>query len=396
MLLSLFLLINFYGYVIAGKYEIEFEKGGNYSVKISRIGGVKEKDSIFCRSVPEVLLRPDMADPHLLFSPLTDYALIYGDSGDVRHDFETQQILEGTVYNTDGRGSVLVTALNCKTGQIFRTYADKEGRFVINVNEFVDSTVFNIDACDNIDRRRKFDLSLTESPLPNIPAPATITHIDNTILYSSFDSARVLRNIEVTARKPQAMNNFKIEPTKGYYDGDPAIYRHNNFSSLLKSLGVYTLKNTTVIMDNQIIQRSTDTEDDYTFDPDIESYLNSINISEIRDVEYIRNDPRTMMFQSFQNGLPVLLIYTKFGSGGPNAPKRPLANSFTPMGYEPNVINRTEENDDSLILWIPEIIIRNGELLNIPINDDLKPGVFVSIYGITDSGELVDCNFVIL
>lgn len=378
-------------------FNLEFDKGGNYSVRVTHIGTPSTADSLRLIRKPDVLSRPDMADSHLLFAPLTDYALIYGDSGNIRRDFETQQVLVGKVDNTEGRRSVVVKALNCKTGQIFQTYADKEGQFVLNVNEFVDSTVFNIDAYDKLDKRRKFDVSLNESPVPNIPASAPVTHIDNTTLYTSFDSARVLKNIEVTALNREAMNNFKIEPSKGFFNGDPAIYRHANLSSLLRSMGVYNIDGITILLDNQIIQRSTASAEE-RFDENIENYLNSsINIHDIWQVEYIRNDPRTMMFQSAQNAKPVLLIFTKFGAGGLRVHSHSPANSFTPMGYEPNVINRTEENDGCLILWKPEIVVRNGELINIPINDDdLKRGVNVSIYGMTDNGELVDCNFVIL
>lgn len=366
-------------------------------MRVTRIDRPLEGGGERLISKPDVLSRPDMADSHLLFTPLTDYARIYSDSVDIRRDFETQQVLEGTVENTEGRESVVVMALNCKTGQVFQTYADRDGRFTINVNEFADSTVFNIDASDNLDKRRKYDLSLTESPVPNIPAPVTDNHIDNTTLYSSFDSARVLKNIEVTTRKRKALNRYEIEPSKGYFEGDPAIYRHTNLSSLLRTMGIYNVDGMTILLDNQMIQRSTGSEEE-RFDENIADYLNSISINDIWQVEYIKNDPRTMMFQSAQNAQPVLLIFTKFGARGEaRALGRSLANSFTPMGYEPNIVNRTEENDGDLIMWMPEIIVKNGEKLKINVGDTPESsGITVSVIGFTDDGELIDCNFAIL
>ena len=193
------------------------------------------------------------------------------------------------------------------------------------------------------------------------------------------------------------MNRFKIEPAKGYYEGDPAIYRHTNIMSLLKTMGINSVRGTTILLDNEVIQRSTDTGDDYTFDPDIENYLNSLNINEIWQIEYIRNDPRTMMFQSAQKGAPVLLIYTKFGAGGGQSLGRPLANSFTPMGYERNIVNQTEKNDGNLILWQPELIVKSGEKVKIEVYDkDLQSMLTISVKGITEQGEYVECEYVVL
>lgn len=375
--------------------DIVFEKGGVYSIRVVRDRSLTKVDSLEPHSQPQILRHPDKADSHMLFSPLTDYAHIYGDSCKAERNFETVQVLEGVVHNTDGRESVEVLALNCKTAQIFRTYADKSGRFTINVNEFVDSTVFNVDAYDKLDKRIRYDLSLTEPGLPLIPARIKQSK-NNTMGYFEFDSARVLKNIEVTGKRRETMNRFKIEPTKGYFEGDPAIYRHSNIMSLLKTMGVNNVKGATILLDNEVIQRSTDTDDDYTLDPDIESYLNSLSINEIWQVEYIRNDPRTMMFQSFQKGAPVILIYTKFGAGGPRALGRPVANSFTPMGYEPNIINKTEGNKGDLVLWQPEIIVKGGEKLKIDMgNTDLRSGMKISVSGFTDNGEFVECDFIV-
>lgn len=374
--------------------DIVFAKGGVYSIKVVRDPGLKEVDSLEPHSQTEILRHPDKADSHMLFCPLTDYAHIYGDSSKAERNFETVQVLEGVVHNTDGRESVEVLALNCKTAQIFRTYADKSGRFAINVNEFVDSTVFNVDAYDTLDKRIRYDLSLTEPALPLIPA--RVKHSKNNAMgYYEFDSARVLKNIEVTGKRREAINRFKIEPTKGYYEGDPAIYRHSNIMSLLKTMGVNDVKGATILLDNEVIQRSTDTDEDYTLDPDIENYLNSLSINEIWQVEYIRNDPRTMMFQSAQKGAPVILIYTKFGAGGTRALRRTMANSFTPMGYEHNIVSQTVKNDGNLILWHPELLVRSGEKLTVEISDK-ESMLTISVKGITEQGEYVECEYVVL
>lgn len=376
--------------------DIVFAKGGVYSIRVVRDPSLTEADSLEPHSQTEILRHPDKADSHMLFSPLTDYADIYGDSCKAERNFETVQVLEGVVHNTDGRESIEVLALNCKTGHIFRTYADKSGRFAINVNEFVDSTVFNVDAYDKLDKRIRYDLSLTEPALPLIPARVKQSK-NNATGYFEFDSARVLKNIEVTGKRREAMNRFKIEPTKGYFEGDPAIYRHTNIMSLLKTMGVNNVKGATILLDNEIIQRSTDTDEDYTLDPDIENYLNSLSINEIWQVEYIRNDPRTMMFQSAQKGAPVILIYTKFGSGGPRALRRTVANSFTPMGYEHNIVSQTVKNDGNLILWHPELVVRSGEKLTVEISDkDLQSMLTISVKGITEQGEYVECEYVVL
>lgn len=101
--------------------DIVFAKGGVYSIRVVRDPSLTEADSLEPHSQTEILRHPDKADSHMLFSPLTDYADIYGDSCKAERNFETVQVLEGVVHNTDGRESIEVLALNCKTGHIFRT-----------------------------------------------------------------------------------------------------------------------------------------------------------------------------------------------------------------------------------------------------------------------------------
>ncbi len=103
-----------------------------------------------------------------------------------------------------------------------------------------------------------------------------------------------------------------------------------------------------------------------------------------------------MMFQSGQNALPVLLIYTKFGNGGREAMGRPLANSFTPMGYVPNEVNTPQGDSGDLLFWYPELRVKDGESLRVDVNDsDLQEGIVISVKGFTDSGEYVDCSYLV-
>lgn len=353
--------------------EVVFEKEGNYSVRVTRC------DSAAGR-----------ADARLLFAPVTDYNIIYSDSARPRPNFEPVQVLDGVVDEIGGRESVVVMALNCKTGGIFKTFADSKGRFSLNVHEFEDSTTFNIDAFDDMDKRIKFAFSINEPPIPDIPEPAENTRADNTTGYYMRDTVRVLSTVEVTARRKKAMNRYGVEPTRGIYEGDPKIYRYPDIISLLRGMGVYSLKFTTVILDDQIVQRSGDTDDDFTFDSDIEAYLRTIPIDEVWQVEYIKNDPRTAMFQSFQNAHPVLLVFTKYGRSGSKWAGRPQPNTFNPLGHEPNYRNDAEESDGDLILWRPELEVKEpGEKLHI----DVSTGVTVSIMGITKDGELIEREF---
>ncbi len=161
-LLSLFLFVTSYGMENKVTCNLTWSKGGDYSVKVARVS----IDSLHsmpkdCKQAANVI-QSGIDESQLLFSPSTDYEHIYGDSGNVKRGFATVQMLEGKVDDTEGRESVVVMALNCRTGGIFKEHADKNGNFRINVNEFVDSTVFNIDAYDNLDKRRKYNLSLIE------------------------------------------------------------------------------------------------------------------------------------------------------------------------------------------------------------------------------------------
>lgn len=371
-------------------FSIEFNKGGNFSLRIESTANreLSRNDDIGFDGKNQ-----ELSDARLMFSNNTDLRSIYYDTIKINRGYETVQILTGKVNGCEGMKSVRLTVLNCRTGEIYGTFADDKGKFAINVNEFVDSTVFNIDACDNLNKRKKFFVVLDESVVPEIPFDVH-ADVEETTEYYWADTVRELKNITVKARRPKALNRFKIEPTKGYFDGDPAIYRYPNIMSLLRSIGVYKLEGFTILLDNQTIQRSSDTDDDYTFDEDIESYLNMLNINDVYQIEYIAHDPRKSMFQSFQKGTPVLLIFTKAGVYDEDGKRsRAVSNSFVPLGYQKNMKVAPWVSSDNSEIWIPELIVNQGETIDLKdfgVKD--VSNLIIGIRGITDDGEFVDIN----
>lgn len=206
----LFLSLGVYAKCQERVMNLLFENDGIYSVRVSRTGAINDY------GCPE------------------GGGVGYTDSVAPAHNFESTQVLEGFVADTGGSESVEVLALNCKSLGIFRTFADRNGRFTLNVGEFADSTVFNIDAYDKMDPRRTYDVTLEEPALPAIPPPAFLG--DDFIEGASVggDTVRVLKCIEVTAPRKEALNPYKIEPSRAMMAGDPMIYRFADVKSLLR------------------------------------------------------------------------------------------------------------------------------------------------------------------
>lgn len=356
--------------------------------------------------------------------------ILEGKKPEMTYGVDSMQVISGSVRSVVG-GSMRNVKLSLLSSTGDKNDIPLEGRkkFRLTDLDFTDGTTFQMQAYGPFNAQAFLELKIDTLDFPKLTNPfkgmpssrfvklagGYSTQAKTQIMYASADKVIELEEVVKTGKRIHKSKGLIAgQPPRGYADDDPQLARFSSVSAMIRMLGMRIIqkederklyantglgpdKNNSVVvyLDNMRI--------------DAEMLLNSINITDIRSVEYYpRNDTRLAVYGNDAVVGGLLLIYEKDGRTKKRTVNPRSMATVKQIGYRKPIEFYSPQYPDAdksmytrpdhrtTLFWTPTLEVgRDGKAEVNFYSSDVSNEYIVTLEGISDNAKPVSRVFVV-
>lgn len=357
--------------------------------------------------------------------------ILDGKKPELTYAVDSMQVISGSVRSVVG-GSMKNVKLSLLSSAGEKMDIPLEGRkqFRLTDMDFTEGTTYQMQAYGPFNAQAFLELKIDTLDFPKLTNPfkgmpssrfvklagGYSTQAKTQIMYASADKIIELEEVVKTGKRiHKSKGLISGQPPKGFADDDPQLARFSSVSAMIRMLGMRIIqkederklyantglgpdKNNSVVvyLDNMRI--------------DAEMLLNSINITDIKSVEYYpRNDTRLAVYGNDAVVGGLLLIYEKDGTDNKKRTVNPRSLAkVKQIGYKKPIEFYSPQYPDAdkslytrpdyrtTLYWTPTLrVSRDGKAEVNFYSSDVSKEYVVTLEGISDNAKPVSRVFVV-